>query len=114
MVGENYVRMVGYLSYPNFTTTNNGIAKFAGKIGIPVSYTDKSSGEQKEFNKHYKFTAWAEVAKALADVPDGSLIRIVGEYNERSYEGSCKACATVEKKYYTDVNVRGFEVLENE
>jgi hypothetical protein len=82
-----------------------------GKIGIPVTVNDKVTGQPKDFLKYFKFTAWGDVGVEMSGLVEGTPIKIEGEYYERSYDGNCKACTSPEKKYWTEINVKGFEVL---
>lgn len=111
MIGENYVRIVGFLQYPKLDKTQSGLDKFQGKVAVPFTVKDRATGTEKESFRYLKIAAWADVAVQLAGLPEGTPIKLEGEINERSYDANCKSCGGAEKKYWTDVVVRQFEVL---
>ena len=111
MEGKNEVYLEGFLKYPNFSHTANGYPKFNGKIAVPRTVT-KRDGEVIEITDYIKISAWRDLAEELGSLPEDTAIRVVGLYNERSYDGNCKHCGSTEKKYWTDVNVSNYEVLD--
>lgn len=110
MEGNNFVELVGYLRYPQVQETRNGHTKYQAKVAVPFLYRDKQTGEEKEGNNYIKISAWNELAQALAEVEEGTPVRVHGVFNERSYDGNCKECGCIEKKYWTDVLVNNFVV----
>jgi single-stranded DNA-binding protein len=111
MEGNNFVELVGFLRYPELRETKNGYFQFQGKVAVPFTFTDKATGEQKESAKYIKISAWGDLAQELASVQDETPIKVHGVYNERSYDGRCKSCQAVEKKYWTDVLVNNYVLL---
>jgi single-stranded DNA-binding protein len=105
MQGENFVRLVGFLKYPQLKQTATGKTYFQGKVAVPFSYTDRQSNEIKEGVKYVKVSAWGEAATALGGLPDDTAVQVSGIFNERSYDGNCKHCGAQDKKYWTDVLV---------
>ena len=112
MQGQNEVYLTGYLRYPELKETNSGTPWFRGKVAVPFVYTDKKTGEEKEGNNYIKISAWRDVARDLGDLEDGTAVQVVGSFNERSYDGNCKDCGSEQKKYWTDVLVGNFVVVE--
>jgi hypothetical protein len=111
--GENFVRLKGFLAYPKLTVTTNGYNKFDGKIVIPLVYKNNKTGEEIESKKFVKISAWGDVAEALGCMSPDTCLEIIGFINERSYEGKCEHCGGVQKKYWTDIQVDTFTVIDN-
>lgn len=109
--GKNEVLLEGYLKFPDLRETKNGYTQFQGKIQIPFVYKDKATGEMKEGSKYVRISAWGETASELSAYPDGTPMRIHGSYNDRSYDGNCKDCGSVQKKNWSDVLVATFRPL---
>lgn len=112
MLGNNFVELVGFLKFPEVRETRNGYVNFQGKVAVPFSYKDRGTGEAKEGAKYVKISAWGEIAQALGELPDNTPVKVQGVFNERSYDGNCKTCGSPEKKYWTDVLVNNFTVVE--
>lgn len=112
MEGNNFVELSGFMKYPELKETRNGNFHFQGKVAIPFSYKDRQTGEQKDGNRYVKVSAWGDLAQDLGGVNDGTPVRVQGTFNERSYDGACKSCAAPEKKYWTDVLLNNFVVVE--
>lgn len=105
MQGENFVSLKGTLQWPEFKTVGEyNTSMLQGKLVIPIE--DKK--------QYIKIKAWRELADSLRDVPEGTFIHIHGHIEERSYDGLCKHCRGQEKKYWTDVVIDNFVVLEGE
>lgn len=106
MEGKNFVELVGQIRWPQLRTVGEGQHKlFKSKLAIPVS-DDRF--------QYLKIAAWRNMAEALADLADDSFIKIHGHIEERSYDGKCKGCGGSEKKYWTEVVVDNFIVVQNE
>jgi single-stranded DNA-binding protein len=112
MDGNNYVKLVGFLKYPQLRETRNGFAQYQAKVAVPFVYRDRETQEEKQGHKYIKISAWRDLAQQLGDLPEDTLVTVHGQYNERSYDGNCKHCGTVEKKYWTDVLVDNFVVMD--
>jgi len=110
--GNNFVELVGFIKYPELRETRNGNSHFQGKVAVPSSYKDFKTGEQKDTQRYIKVSAWGDLAQELSTLQDGTPVRIQGIFNERSYDGNCKSCGNAEKKYWTDVLVNNFVVVE--
>ena len=104
MEGENFVSLKGTIQWPEVKRVGqNNTSLFKGKLAIPF-------GEGK--SQYLKIAAWAETAESLGDLPKDTSIHIHGHIEERSYDGKCKHCQGVEKKYWTEVLIDNFVVLE--
>ena len=112
MEGNNFVELVGFLKYPNLRETRNGNFHFQGKIAVPTVYTDRETKEKKEGAKYIKISAWGDLAQELAGLREDTPLKVHGIFNERSYDGNCKSCSTPEKKYWTDVLVNNYVIIE--
>ena len=109
MKGLNSVKMRGYLSWAKLSVTSNGYPKFTAKLSIPVVY--QSGGEQKEGKSYHNVCAWGPIAEALGDMLDGTPIEIEGTLNSRKYESPCKECQTMSTKYWTEVQINTFIIV---
>jgi len=112
MHGQNEVYLAGYLKFPKIRQTKNGHTAFSGVIAVPMVITTQNS-QQTEVTKNVKICAWNEMAEELSELSEGTPIKVQGAYNSRSYEGNCKACGTAETKYWTDVVINNFEVVND-
>lgn len=112
MDGKNEVYLTGFLKYAEVFPTSTGGHRLKAKISVPFVYKDKESGMQKEGSKYYKIAAWNDIAEDLGGLAEGTPIEIVGTLNERSYQGNCKSCGADEKKYWSDVVVDNFQVVD--
>jgi len=109
MKGINSVKMAGYLMYPKLTTTASGFPKFTGRIAIPVRYTRGS--EEVESKVYQNISAFGPVAEGLGELLNDTPIQIDGSINTRSYDGKCSKCGSPDKKYWTEVQVNNFIIL---
>lgn len=112
MTPRNDVVLEGFLKFPEIRETKGGHTQFQGKIAVPFMYTDKKTGEQKTGSNYVKISAWRDLAMQLGGLPDGTPVRVQGSFNDRSYDGNCKECGSVQKKSWTDVLVNNFVVVE--
>jgi hypothetical protein len=103
MDGENFVSLKGQIQWPELKTVGQNNSKlFKGKLMIPI-------GERAQY---LKIAAWNDIAEGLANAGKDDFIHIHGHIEERSYDGACKMCKGQEKKYWTEVVVDNFVVLE--
>ena len=108
MKGVNFVELVGKIVYPSFRTVGDRESKlFKAKLAIPLS--DKVGKFQ-----YLKIAGWNATAEDLNDVSNDSYIKINGHIEESSYDGKCKTCDRVEKKYWTEVVVDYFKIVNEE
>ena len=113
MIGLNSVKMSGNVVNPRFTITANGYPKFSGRISIPITY--KRGEETINAEAFHNIIAWGPVAEGFNDMIEtlaSMPIEISGTLNTRSYQGKCKHCSGEDKKYWTEVQVNNFIILE--
>jgi len=103
MNGENFVSLKGTIQWPELKVVGEKNSKlFKGKLNVPVD----------EKSQYIKISAWGDIAEGLNDVPKDVFVHIHGHIEERSYDGACKHCKGMEKKYWTEVIVDNFMVIE--
>ena len=112
MNGENFVRLKGFLKYPELKYFDSGACKFSGKVAVPISY--RKNGEEKNTQMFYKISAWSDIAESMSELVEDTPIEIHGHINERKWDAKCKNCGEVEKKYWTDVQVDNFIIIDEE
>ncbi len=110
MLGENFVSLQGQIMWPELKTVGaNNSSLFKGKLAIPIK--DRDGNDKKQY---LKIAAWNQIAESLNDVGKDDFIKIHGHVEERSYDGKCKHCQGVEKKYWTEVVVDNFQIVTEE
>ena len=103
MEGENFVSLKGQVLNFKLKTVGMNNSKLAsGRLSIPIN------GKA----QYVKITAWGSIAEELSSLPRNNFVHIHGHIEERSYEGHCKRCNGAEKKYWTEVLVDNFVVIE--
>jgi single-stranded DNA-binding protein len=103
MNGENFVSLKGTIQWPELKRVGqNNTPLFKGKLVIPIE--DKA--------QYLKIAAWNQIAEGLHSIPEGRWVHIHGHVEERSYDGKCKHCQNAEKKYWTEVVVDQFQILQ--
>lgn len=102
MEGSNFVELVGKVAYPDFKTVPGGSKLFKAKLAIPLN--------EGRF-QYIKIAGWNTIAEALGELPENTFIKIHGHIEERRYEGKCKNCGGAEYKYWTEVLVDNFVVV---
>jgi hypothetical protein len=106
MQGENFVSLVGKIMWPDFKTVGEKSSKlFKAKLAIPIN--DAPGKFQ-----YLKIAGWNAMADALHEVSENQFIKIHGHIEERMYDGKCKHCNGLDKKYWTEVIVDNFIVVE--
>ena len=106
MVGENFVILVGKITYPNFKELDNNNYMFKAKLAIP-----SPDGEGYQY---VKIGAWGGLAEDLGILSEGTYVRIHGHIEESSYKAECKQCKWPEKKFWTEVMVDNFVIMEGD
>lgn len=105
MTGENFVHMAGFIKYPKYTIVGqHNSPMFKGSLAIPANGA----------YQYIKVAAWYDMAEALSEVDANTFIKIHGHIEESSYEGACKNCGTKEKKYWTEVIIDNFIIINLE
>lgn len=103
MEGENFVSLKGKVLNLNLKIVGDFNSKLVnGKISIPIN------GKA----QYIKISAWGDIAEELSILPKNNFVKIHGHIEERSYDGNCRHCNGLEKKYWTEVVVDNFVVLE--
>jgi len=106
MEGVNFVELQGKIMWPSLKTVGKNDSKlFKGKVAVPLS--DNPGRFQ-----YVKISAWQSSAEALNEIPEDAFVKIHGHIEERSYEGQCRKCGQPEKKYWTEVAVDNFVIVE--
>ena len=103
MEGENFVSLKGKITNLKSKTVgeyNNVLTN--GVIAIPID------GKA----QYIKVSAWDSMAEELSILPKNNFVHIHGHIEERSYDGKCRHCNGSEKKYWTEVVIDNFVVLE--
>lgn len=101
ILGENIVKLVGKITYREANIYNDSLS-FKCKLAIPIN--DKF--------QYVKVSAWGKLAEALAELPNGTYIKIFGHIEETSFETKCKYCQGPSRVYWTNVAVDNFIVLD--
>lgn len=104
MIGENFVKLVGKVVYPNFKEFSGTNKLLKGKIAIPID-----GGMQ-----YIKFSAWNSLAEDIFSLKANTFIKIHGHIEERSYSGNCRYCGGSDKKFWTEVVIDNFVILKGE
>lgn len=106
MEGENFTSLVGKLAWPELKTVGEKASKlFKAKLAIPIA---NNPGKY----QYLKIAGWNAMAEALNGVAEDQFVKIHGHIEERSYDGKCRHCGGPDKKYWTEVVVDNFIVLE--
>jgi len=106
MMGENFVTLVGKVTRPNFKIVGqNNTPLFKGSLSIPTA---------RDTNQFLKIAAWGELAEALKDISPEAILKCHGHIEESSYDGKCRHCQGPEKKYWTEVIIDNFIIVEDE
>lgn len=106
MQGENFVRLKGEIRNPSTKMVGANNSKlFKGTLAIPATDFD---GYQ-----YIKISSFA-CAEALEELSSGTFVEIHGHIEERSYEGQCRHCGGYDRKFWTDVQIDYFKVLEED
>ena len=103
MEGENFVSLKGRVLPLNLKTVGaNNSNLVSGRVLLPINGKEQ----------HVKISAWGSIAEELSVLPKNNFVHIHGHIEERSYDGNCRHCNGSEKKYWTEVVVDNFVVLE--
>ena len=107
---KNYVELQGLLQRPSFSGADASYQRFKASLSLPFSFKEKATGEMKVGNNYFNIIAWGEVATALSEVPEGSLVCVRGVLQIRAYDGNCKFCSSPDKRYWTEISVESYSV----
>jgi hypothetical protein len=104
MEGENFVRLKGKIKNQNVTTVGDyNSTLFKATLAIPAV---ESGGFQ-----YIKISSF-RCAEGLGELPNGTFVEIHGHIEERDYSGKCRHCGGYDKKFWTEVQVDYFKVIE--
>lgn len=101
LLGENFVKLVGKISYKQ-VNEYNGYTSWKCKLAVPI---------REEF-QYIKIDAWGALADQLAELPNGTWIKVQGHIAETSFDSKCKYCQGASRMYWTSVGVDNFVVLQ--
>lgn len=105
MNGENFVHMAGFIKYPKYAIVGqNNSPMFKASLALPMEGR----------HQYVKVAAWYDIAEALSEVSANTFIKIHGHVEESSYQGACRSCGAKEKKYWTEVIIDNFTIIETE
>lgn len=102
--GENYVKLVGTIAYPSLKEVGDRSFLFKGKVCIPIRGSFQ----------YVKIAAWGNLAEALNEVSSKETVSVLGHIEERSYSSACRHCGGPDKKFWTEVVVDNFVIINNE
>jgi hypothetical protein len=105
MEGINFVELKGKIVSPQFKTVTGNHKLFKSKIAIPTP-----NGR----HQYLKVAAWNSNAEGLNELSENTFIKVQGHIEERSYEGKCRHCGGDERKYWTEVIIDYFIVVDDE
>lgn len=104
--GENFVVLVGKLTKPDFKVVGqNNLSMFKAGLAIPTSDGRK---------QYIKICAWYDLADSLKEIDNKTFIKIHGHIEESSFDSNCRYCNAKEKKYWTQVIVDNYTILNEE
>lgn len=104
--GENYVKLIGKIVYPNLKEIGDNNFLFKSKIRIPTQ-------DEKERFQYIKVAAWGSLAEALGTVSSQVDVCILGHIEERSYNATCRHCGGPDKKFWTEVMIDSFVIVND-
>jgi single-stranded DNA-binding protein len=104
-LGENFVTLVGKISKKDYKLVGqNNLSLLKGTLAIP---TPNGAFQ------YVKIAAWHGNAEALNELKKGVFVKIHGHIEESSFDGKCRYCKAPEKKYWTEVVIDNFIVMES-
>lgn len=104
LVGMNFVRLKGRIKNPLTKTVGQyNSTVFNASLAIPAP--SPQTGFQ-----YIKISSFSR-AEELAGLEPEAFVELEGHIEERSFSGSCRHCGGYERKYWTEVVVDNFVVL---
>lgn len=106
MQGENFVKLRGKITNSSVKLVgDHNSSLFKARLAIPAV----------DFNgyQYIKISSF-KCAESLGELPAGTFIELHGHIEERDYPGKCRHCGGHDKKFWTEVQVDYFKVVENE
>lgn len=101
MLNDNFVRLIGKIYKPSFKEYPSGAKLFKSDIAIPMPQ------DQSKF-QYLRLTAWGAMAEALAEVAEGSYIKVYGHIEKNTYMAKCRYCGNGNNTYWFEVGVDNF------
>ncbi len=105
MLGDNFVRLEGYIKKKFYKEYDSGSKLFKCSLAIP---SPNSSSDYQYIN----ISTWGEKAEALATLSENTAIRIYGHIEKRSYSANCRYCNASQTNYWMEVAIDNFKILE--
>lgn len=105
ILGDNFVRITGIIEKKKVATYENGGTSFKCTLSIPTPPNyDKY--------QHINVGAWNKTAEELADVPEGTLLRITGHIENQSYSKKCRYCSGPSTAFWVEVIIDNYVVIK--
>jgi len=109
--GVNFVELRGYIGSMKVSDyERDGYWRVQANISVPVVYMGPDGLESEKTDK-VLIVAWGSTAEALAEVREGSWLRVTGVITTRQYKDACRFCCSMVVKYVTEVIVTNFVLL---
>jgi len=109
--GTNFVELKGRLIKPVLSTTSGGYSRLSASVSVPKSFVD-AHGESIISTDSIRITAWGKLAESLSEVPAGQWVKVQGSIVARSYQAACQKCGVPQRKYWYEVGIYNFVVLD--
>lgn len=102
MEGENFVSLKGYVSDGSLKVVGDNNFLFKGKLKLPIN----------NMSQVVKVAAWGNIAESIGELPFNTFIHVHGHIEESSYKSNCRFCKSPETKYWTEVIIDNFMVID--
>lgn len=106
LIGDNYIKVSGYIKYPKIMRFNNNSALFICSIGVPL---DDSNGKLQYISG---FKAWNDMAEDLYELGEGTFIKVIGHIETSNYNKKCRICNDMSKVYDKEFVVDFYKIEE--
>lgn len=101
--GENFVSLTGKIIRPKLKELDNNNFMFKATLAIPAQ---DGPGAQ-----YVKLGAWGNLAEDIGMLRSGTYVKIHGHIEESSFKGQCRHCGGYDTKYWTEVIIDNFIIL---
>lgn len=108
---SNSVELIGFLRYKSLSRFTNDYPRLKAKLEVHVSY-DFGVFDETITSSFIKIVAWGDLAESLYDVEEGARVLVTGVLQEKEYIGKCNHCGANQKKYWSDVLVTNFVLVD--
>ena len=102
LINENFVKVIGKVKYKKVTTYDNGNSNFKCSIAIQTP-----NGNY----QYIKVSCWIDRDSDLHNIKNGTILKILGHIEEKSYDSNCKYCNGPTKNYWTDVVIDNYVII---